>query len=167
MDSMDKEDNNILKRMIEDLGVIYSSFVHSSTSLFLECSESSNYVRLGDWTGRDNQLWTRSWDNCFENKANGMVLVPGNGNSMGPLAMVNVNEMGDREQKWKLDTSGRLSHKSSKKFMCYNQCERYQLSLLPFAEAKNDIWKFHCMGDMKTTDSFVQFTPWQNMMGWG
>ena len=38
MDSMDKQDNDVLKNMVEDLGVIYSSFVHSSTSLFLAVS---------------------------------------------------------------------------------------------------------------------------------
>ena len=167
MDSMDKQDNDVLKNMVEDLGVIYSSFVHSSTSLFLECSESSGYVRLGDWTGRDNQLWTRSWDNCFENKTNGLVLAPGNNYSRGPLDMANVDQMGDRDQKWKLDNNGRFSHKSSNMFLCFDHNERYQLSLLPYSAARNDFWKFHCMGSMKTTDSFVQFTPWQNMMGWG
>ena len=173
MDSLDKQDNDELKKMIENLGIIYSTFVHQNlnasqerTYRFLECSESGGYVRLGDWTGRDNQLWTRSWDNCLENKSNGMVLVPGIDPSKGPLAMGNVNAMGDRNQKWKLDKNGRLSHKSSNMFICFDDSERYQLSLLPYSAARNDIWKFHCMESMKTDDSFVQFTPWQNMMSW-
>ena len=81
--------------------------------------------------------------------------------------MANVDQMGDRDQKWKLDNNGRFSHKSSNMFLCFDHNERYQLSLLPYSAARNDFWKFHCMGSMKTTDSFVQFTPWQNMMGWG
>lgn len=32
-----------------------------------------NSVKAGDWSGFENQLWSRTWDNCLENKATGKV----------------------------------------------------------------------------------------------
>ena len=32
-----------------------------------------NSVQAADWSGFENQLWSRTWDNCLENKATGKV----------------------------------------------------------------------------------------------
>ena len=32
-----------------------------------------NSVQAEDWSGFENQLWSRTWDNCLENKATGKV----------------------------------------------------------------------------------------------
>ena len=51
---------------------------HLGSSRMLEVSEWEE-VRTAEWNGRDCQLWTRSWDNCLENKASGQVLFSGGG----------------------------------------------------------------------------------------
>ena len=33
-----------------------------------------NSVQAEDWSGFENQLWSRTWDNCLENKATGKVV---------------------------------------------------------------------------------------------
>ena len=36
---------------------------------------SSSSVQVADWSGFENQLWSRTWDNCLENKATGKVIL--------------------------------------------------------------------------------------------
>uniref|UniRef100_A0A7M5X565 Ricin B lectin domain-containing protein n=1 Tax=Clytia hemisphaerica TaxID=252671 RepID=A0A7M5X565_9CNID len=169
-DSLNRTENKILDSMLEQLGIIYSSFVHDESSLFLECSRSTDCVRVNDWTGRDNQLWTRTWDNCLENKGNGLVLVPGDDYSLdSPLMVEPVDAAGEKNQKWRLDNRGRFLHKDSNEYLCVDTTRRRmedQLELRCYNFAKNDHWRFRCMGNTRTTDSFVHFTPWQEMVSW-
>ena len=58
-EGLDQRENRVLDLMLEDLGIVYSSFVHQGSSLFLEASLGSSEVRCGDWTGADSQLWSR------------------------------------------------------------------------------------------------------------
>ena len=71
-DHLDTEELGVLDIMVEELGIMYSNLVHEGSSMFLEVGREGS-VRMEDWTGRDNQLWTRSWDNCLENKKTGQV----------------------------------------------------------------------------------------------
>ena len=41
-------------------------------SLIFKASDL-NSVQAADWSGFENQLWSRTWDNCLENKATGKV----------------------------------------------------------------------------------------------
>ena len=77
--------------MLEELGIVYSTFVHQGSNLMLEVNRkvkahmiknvfafkaaSSSSVQVADWSGFENQLWSRTWDNCLENKATGKVLL--------------------------------------------------------------------------------------------
>ena len=160
-DQLTTRENKILDQMLEDLGIIYSSFVHQGSSLFLECSKFSTEVRLNDWTGEDNQLWVRTWDNCLENKHNGLVLVP---DRNGGVTVEPVDAAGEKNQKWKLDKQHRFLHKDSNRALCVRLQD--QLELKPYQHSKNDQWRFQCMGSMRTTDSFVHFTPWEEMICW-
>ena len=58
-EGLDQRENRVLDLMLEDLGIVYSSFVHQGSSLFLEARLGSSEVRCGDWTGGDSQLWSR------------------------------------------------------------------------------------------------------------
>ena len=119
-------------------------------------------VRAADWTGRDNQLWSRSWDNCLENKQTGQVL-HFDGERLG---MVEVAGAGSREQRWRLTDKGRLVHKASGKLLCLEDEERGRLGLRPFLQAERQEWRFRCLDEIRRTDSFVQYTPWHNMISW-
>ena len=119
-------------------------------------------MRAADWTGRDNQLWSRSWDNCLENKQTGQVL-HFDGERLG---MVEVAGAGSREQRWRLTDKGRLVHKASGKLLCLEDEERGRLGLRPFLQAERQEWRFRCLDEIRRTDSFVQYTPWHNMISW-
>ena len=45
---------------------------YSVISLVAKAS-GSNSVQAEDWSGFETQLWSRTWDNCLENKATGKV----------------------------------------------------------------------------------------------
>ena len=44
-------------------------------NVFAFKAASSSSVQVADWSGFENQLWSRTWDNCLENKATGKVLL--------------------------------------------------------------------------------------------
>ena len=79
-------ENHVLDLMLEELGIVYSTFVHQGSNLMLQVTRQLlhtisflmkvsglNSVQAEDWSGFENQLWSRTWDNCLENKATGKV----------------------------------------------------------------------------------------------
>ena len=72
-DSLDHIENGILDDMIEKLCIAYCNIVSLDTSLMLQACHGR--LKLNEWNGKDDQLWTRTWDNCLENKATGLVLL--------------------------------------------------------------------------------------------
>ena len=139
-DHLDDQENNILDSMIEDLGIIYSTFIHDGHSLFLETVPGRSWrVQAADWSGADQQLWTRTWDNCLENKASGQVLCC-DGEAVW---MAEVEAGGDRRQKWKLDGKGRMGHKGSGMQL---SCERQgRVEVVPYMQSDRQAWRFRCM----------------------
>lgn len=160
-DHLDTEELGVLDIMVEELGIMYSSFVHEGSSMFLEVGREGS-VRIEDWTGRDNQLWTRSWDNCLENKKTGQVL----SFDGSQLRMKDVDGAGNMDQKWKRDGKGRMVHKGSGRLLAAHRDGR--LLVKTFEEADREVWRFRCMDLVcRNTDTFLHYTPWQNMISWG
>jgi len=160
-DSLDRGENHVLDLMLEELGIVYSTFVHQGSNLILEAS-GLNSVQAEDWSGFENQLWSRTWDNCLENKATGKVLVSdGEG-----LWLENVDAAGCREQRWRVDGKGRMVHKASNQLLALVQNGGGRVEMRSFREADREAWRFRCLDQTRTVDSFVQFTPWQDMLVW-
>lgn len=160
-DSLDRGENHVLDLMLEELGIVYSTFVHQGSNLMLEVS-GLNSVQAEDWSGFENQLWSRTWDNCLENKATGKVLVSdGEG-----LWMEEVDAAGNREQRWRVDGKGRMVHKASNRLLALEQRGGGRVEMRLFREADRESWRFRCLDQTRTVDSFVQFTPWQDMLVW-
>lgn len=158
-DSLDRGENHVLDLMVEELGIVYSTFVHQGSNLMLEAS-GLNSVQAADWSGFENQLWSRTWDNCLENKATGKVLVSdGEG-----LWLEEVDAAGNREQRWRVDGKGRMVHKASNQLLAL--LPRGRVEMRSFREADREAWRFRCLDQTRTVDSFVQFTPWQDMLVW-
>jgi len=164
-DTLDPLEIREMDRMLEQLGIMYCHLACLETGgvLMLEerpsCSASGGEVGVGEWSGRDNQLWTRTWDNCLENKASGNVMCA-EGNS---VVMEGVDAEGDRNQKWKLDNGNRLLHKASNRVMTVVE-DGVELRKF-YSDA--DTWKFTCMDNSRAKDDFVEYTPWQDMITWG
>jgi len=160
-DKLDRIENRILDLMLEDLGIIYSTFVHQG-SLRLMQSMGRGRVGVDQWNGGDHQLWSRTWDNCLENKATGEVLTVDN-NSMR-IILQPVDAGGDKNQKWRLDPKGRFFHKLTNRIL---SCDRGEILVLKtFSEADRESWRFRCLDQTKTEDTFVSYTPWQDMVSW-
>jgi len=160
-DTLDRYENRVLDAMLEDLGIVYSTFVHQGSMMLLQ-SMGGGKVGAGDWTGADNQLWTRTWDNCLENKASGCVMTVEDGSNVPLLKCVNA--AGDKIQKWRLDPKGRMLNKASNLVLCYNG--NGVVALKRWGEGDRETWKFRCLDQTKTRDTFVNFTPWQNLVSW-
>jgi len=162
-DNLGKYETRVLDDMIENLGIVYSSFVHMPSALFLEVDRNDTLL-LTDWTGRDDQLWSRTWDSCIENKRTGQVITLSD--QSGDLFMDYVDGAGDKLQKWKRDRQGRIVQKAVGDLLTpcsYND----GVELRSFHEASAENWRFRCMDTItKNTDTFVNFTPWQNMITW-
>jgi len=160
-DNLDPEENRVLDRMLEDLGIIYSNFVHLGSEQVLE-SSGGGAVSLTHWTGRDRQLWSRTWDNCLENKETGEVLTVTSQATVPTLAPVNV--IGDKSQKWRLDGKNRFLHKQSNLFL--SNSTNNEVVMKTFNQGGDREWRFRCLDQSRKTDSYVNFTPWQSMVSW-
>jgi len=160
-DTLDRYENRVLDAMLEDLGIVYSTFVHQGSMMMLQ-SMGRGRVGAGEWSGQDNQLWTRTWDNCLENKASGYVMTVEDGSNV-PVLM-EVEASGDKKQKWRLDPKGRFLHKASNLVLCYEGDDIVVLK--GWKQGDRETWKFRCLDQSKTRDTFVNFTPWQNMVSW-
>jgi len=160
-DTLDRYENRVLDAMLEDLGIVYSTFVHQGSMMLLQ-SVGRGRVGAGEWSGGDQQLWTRTWDNCLENKATGEVMTVEDGSNMPVLKQVEA--AGDKNQKWRLDPKGRFLHKSSNRVLGYEGSGVVRLN--GWTQGDREAWKFRCLDQTRTRDSFVSFTPWQNMVSW-
>jgi len=160
-DSLDRGENHVLDVMLEELGIVYSTFVHQGSNLMLEAASSSS-VQVADWSGFENQLWSRTWDNCLENKATGKVMV----SDGHDLWLEEVDAAGKKEQRWRVDGKGRMVHKASNKLLALVQRHGGQVEMKSFREADREAWRFRCLDQTRTVDSFVHFTPWQDMLVW-
>jgi len=162
-DSLDPIENRVLDMMLEDLGIIYCTFVHQGSQLMLESKRNTGELRLAEWNGRDNQLWSRTWDNCLENKASGHVLTVEEGRDNVDLKPVEA--IGDSRQKWRLDHRGRMLHKASKLLLGITSNERPELK--GYNEGGDrESWSFRCLDETRRLDTYVQFTPWQDLISW-
>ena len=161
-DTLDRQENRVLEQMLERLGIVYSCLVHEGSSLFLESvSGRRGEVGVADWSGGVEQLWSRTWDNCLENKATGEVLCGGG----EEVSLGEVEAAGSRSQKWRLDKRGRLVHKASEMLLKLHREGR--VGLASYGAADREVWRFRCMDySTRATDSFVQYTPWQDMISW-
>lgn len=158
-DNINPLENRALDAMLEDLGIVYSTLVNEGSRMFLDNVRGE--VRVSDWSGEEEQLWSRTWDNCLENKATGEVLAL-NGDD---LVMEEVEAAGDKSQKWKLDGRGRLLHKGSNRLLAHLGQGRVQLK--HFNQADRESWRFRCMDETtRGVDTFVNYTPWQDMLSW-
>jgi len=157
-DTLDKMENRVLDDMLERLGIVYCHLVNTDTQMMME-ADSRGGLRVGEWSGSDNQQWTRTWDNCMENKADGRVL----GVNGDQLAMEEVEAAGDKAQKWKLDNRGRLLHKVSNRVVSVVE-DRVELKR--FTGGSSDNWIFRCMENTRQRDDFVEHTPWHDMLSW-
>ena len=164
-DHLDPDENRTLDAMLEQLGIIYSNFVHLGSQLLLE-STGGGTVGLRDWSGRDRQLWSRTWDNCLENKETGEVLTLNSNDLLPSLSPVNV--IGEKSQKWRMDGKSRFLHKQSNLFLsAVTQNTNTQVIMQGFNHGGDQaIWMFRCMDQSRKTDSYVNFTPWQSMTSW-
>jgi len=162
-DSLDHTDNRVLDSMLEDLGIIYSSFVHMGSQLLLQADHHQR-LSLEEWSGHDTQLWSRTWDNCLENKSTGHVLTMLDDDDDEPQ-MFPADQIGAKSQKWKLDGQGRFQHKQSKKFLCSDG--RGGVVMKAFRQGGDrENWRFRCLDQSRETDSFVNFTPWHDLTVW-
>ena len=166
-DHLDPDENRTLDAMLEQLGIIYSSFVHLGSQLLLEATGGGT-VGLKDWSGRDSQLWSRTWDNCLENKETGEVLTISNQGIFPQPSLSQVNVIGDKAQKWRMDGRGRFLHKQSNLFLsAVTLNTNTQVTMQGFNHGGDQaIWMFRCMDQSRKTDSYVNFTPWQSMTSW-
>jgi len=171
-DRLDRQDNVALEHMLEELGIVYSSLVNLTRNTFLEGSRYGE-IWLSDWTGEEEQQWSRTWDNCLENKATGMVLTLGDEHGEGNgLSLTPVNMQIDRRQKWRLDGKGRFVHKSSSQVMLSDEPldpngERTSVKVRPLRTVgRCEFWKFRCLYEIREKDDFVNYTPWHNMISW-
>jgi len=160
-DTLDRHENKVLDIMLEDLGIVYTTLVHQGSMMLLQSVGRGN-VSAGDWNGKDDQLWTRTWDNCLENKATGEVMTVEEGSNVP--ALKEVEAAGDKKQKWRLDPKGRFLHKASNQVLCYEG--NGKVSLKGWSQGDREAWKFRCLDQTKTRDTFVNFTPWQDMVNW-
>ena len=160
-ESLDVGENKILDQMLEDMGLVYSNFVHRPSNLVLQ-DIGGGEIALMDWTGRDNQLWSRTWDNCLENKASGRALTWNDGNGHVPY-LQDVSQLGLKDQKWRLDRYERLVHKQTNKFLCFDA----DLVMKKYNEGRisGDSWKFRCLDEIRKTDSYINYTPWHDQVG--
>ena len=120
----------ILDQMLENCGLIYSNFVHSPSNLVLQ-DIGGGKIDLKVWTGRDNQLWSRTWDNCLENKASGRALTWDGHRGLPYLK--HVRQLGSDEQKWTLDRQGRFKHKQTNNYLCLDE----DLAMMKNNEGRN------------------------------
>jgi len=162
-DHLDHTDNSILDIMLEEMGIVYSTFVHQGSHLMLESKRNNREVGLGDWTGRDNQLWTKTWDNCLENKRSGLVLTADE--CSDSVSLSEVEAEGVPSQKWKVDPKGRMLHKASKFFLCLTGEDKVELKSFNQG-GDRETWRFRCLDETKKIDTFVHFTPWQDLICW-
>ena len=167
-ESLDVGENKILDKMLEDMGLVYSNFVHRPSNHVLQ-DIGGGEIALVDWTGRDNQLWSRTWDNCLENKASGRALT-WDGHSDLPW-LEPVNQLGLKEQKWRLDRYERLVHKQTNNFLCVDgYLDDYGggLVMKKYNEGRvsGDSWKFRCLDEIRKTDTYIDYTPWHDMTNW-
>ena len=167
-DSLGPDEIRILDAMLEDLGIIYSTFVHAGSQMLLSVRGRGGRGRpvLEEWSGSDSQLWSRTWDCCLENKATGEVLTF---NEDTGVVLDPVNQLGDRGQKWRQDGQKRFLHKQSGKFLCAMTQSDGSLgvTMRGFHEGGDkQNWLFRCLDQTKTQDPFVNFTPWHNMTVW-
>ena len=160
-DNLDPDENRVLDQMLEDLGIIYSNFVHLGSQQVLE-AVGGERLSLRGWTGGSRQLWSRTWDNCLENKETGEVLTLGQANAP---TLKPVNFIGDKSQKWKLDGKSRFLHKQSNLFLSISG--NNEVVMKTFNQGGDrECWRFRCLDQSRKTDSFVHFTPWQSMVSW-
>ena len=157
-DSLDQIENAILDDLIEKLCIAYCNIVSLDTTLMLESYHGR--LKLTEWNGTDDQLWTRTWDNCLENKATGLVITL---DQSDMLTLEPVDVSGNKAQKWKLDKQRRLLSKFSNKVLTVIED---QVKLRRFMGRDSDRWNFRCMDNTRKCDDFVQYTPWQNMITW-
>ena len=162
-DHLDPDENRTLDAMLEQLGIIYSNFVHLGSQLLLE-STGGGSVGLRDWSGLDRQLWSRTWDNCLENKETGEVLTFSSQDQLPSLRPVNV--IGDKSQKWRLDGQSRFQHKQSNLFLSVVKTNKQVIMMGYNQGGDRENWMFRCMDQSRKTDSYVNFTPWQSMTSW-
>jgi len=162
-DHLDPDENRTLDAMLEQLGIIYSNFVHLGSQLLLE-STGGGSVGLRDWSGLDRQLWSRTWDNCLENKETGEVLTFSSQDQLPSLRPVNV--IGDKSQKWRLDGQSRFQHKQSNLFLSVVNTNKQVIMMGYNQGGDRENWMFRCMDQSRKTDSYVNFTPWQSMTSW-
>jgi len=160
-DTLDRSENRILDMMLEDLGIVYSTLVHQGSMMLLQAS-GRNRVEAEEWNGCDNQLWSRTWDNCLENKATGKVLTAHEGSD--EVTLTPVEAAGDKSQKWRLDPKGRFVHKASNRVL--SVVGRDEIRLKHWNQGDRESWKFRCLDETRTHDTFVNYTPWQNMVSW-
>lgn len=163
-DTLDPDEDRILDAMVEDLGIIYSNFVHLGSQLMLS-TDRFGRLRLEDWTGEDNQLWSRTWDCCLENKATGEVVTLDDDDGDGPV-LRQVDQIGDKSQKWRLDGKNRFIHKQSKKNLSSDGGGGVVMKMF-HQGGDRETWMFRCLDQTRTTDSFVNYTPWHDMTVWG
>ena len=135
---------------------VHLKFVHARRENF------ERQIRPGYSAKRYLSTWTRTWDNCLENKASGCVMTVEDGSNVPLLKCVNA--AGDKIQKWRLDPKGRMLNKASNLVLCYNG--NGVVALKRWGEGDRETWKFRCLDQTKTRDTFVNFTPWQNLVSW-
>jgi len=166
-DKLDKREDVVLEHMLEKLGIAYSSLVNISKQRFLEARRGRIY--LAEYSGADRQLWSRTWDNCLENKDTGETLT-----SVGDDAVTlqEVNMQLDRRQKWRIDGKGRFVHKATSRVLISGEPLDPAGLVLGVKTARLqavgqcDFWKFRCLYEIRERDDFLQFTPWQDMISW-
>ncbi|XP_023322799.1 uncharacterized protein LOC111697135 [Eurytemora carolleeae] len=165
-DRLDLQDNKVLEDMIEQLGIVYSSLVNLDQNKFLEARGGQVY--LTEWNGSAEQQWSRTWDNCLEQKASGLVLTLDGGS----LILDEVNPQTDSRQKWRLDGKGRFVHKSSNMVLTGNipldPAGTFVSLKLDRLQALQgcDKWRFRCLFEIREKDDFVEYTPWQSLLSW-
>ena len=100
-----------------------------------------------------------------------------------------------RKQRWRVDGKGRMVHKASNQLLALVQNGGGRVEMRSFREADREViliealpavcisaevlhpwfmahstcfqaWRFRCLDQTRMVDSFVQFTPWQDMLVW-
>ena len=115
-------------------------------------------------SGYDNQLWSRTWDCCLENKETGEVLTLEDDRDQEPVLMP-VSQIGDKRQKWRLDGRGRMVHKQSGVFLCSDGGDGVVMRRFNQGGDREN-WMFRCLDQTRRVDTFVKFTPWHDMTNW-
>ena len=111
-----RPEREMLEQFLVEEGIRYCHLTNMRTGMHLSSIQVPSGEQLPHLEDMDRgnpfQLWTRTWDYCVENVADGRVLDEIDNSGRVILAR---RVAGKRSQKWRIDNAGRLINKGSQR----------------------------------------------------